>query len=150
MTKKNSGHPDQARQCALKGSPIFVVHKHAASHLHYDLRLEVDGVLVSWAVPKGPSIVVGEKRLAVHVPDHDLEYASFEGTIPEGSYGAGVVEIWDHGTYDNLKDRPMNECVKKGRIEITFHGKKLKGAYALVQTTMHNDTKNWLLFRIDS
>jgi DNA ligase D-like protein (predicted 3'-phosphoesterase) len=130
--------------------PIFVIHKHAASHLHYDLRLEVDGVLASWAVPKGPSMVVDEKRLAVHVPDHDLDYATFHGVIPEGQYGAGTVEIWDHGTYDNLKSHSMSECIKKGRIEVRFNGKKLKGDYALIQTHMHGDTKNWLLFRMNT
>lgn len=128
--------------------PIFVVHRHDASHVHYDFRLEVDGVLASWAVPKGLVMKYGEKHLAVHVPDHDLEYGGFEGTIPEGSYGAGTVEIWDHGTYDNLKDANMSECIKKGRIEIALHGKKLKGNFALIQANIRGDNKNWLIFKM--
>lgn len=130
--------------------PIFVIQKHNATHEHYDFRIEVDGVLKSWAVPKGPPRTIAEKRLAIQVPDHDLAYASFHGIIPEGEYGAGTVEIWDHGTYENLKDYSMNESIKKGRIEIALHGKKLNGNFALIQTHMHNDKKNWLLFKMKS
>ncbi len=118
--------------------PIFVVQKHAASHLHYDFRLEMDGVLKSWAVPKGPSMDPAEKRLAVHVEDHPLEYATFHGTIPEGEYGAGKVEIWDHGTYRLIGS------VRKGKIVVELHGKKLKGGFALVQM---KGGKNWLLIK---
>ncbi len=107
--------------------PIFVIHKHQASHLHYDLRLEMSGVLRSWAVPKPPPTIKSEKRLAIHVEDHPLEYAKFKGTIPEGNYGAGKVEIWDNGTY-------MLKSKDEKKIEFELNGKKLKGNYVLVKT----------------
>ncbi|MGL5831118.1 MAG: DNA polymerase ligase N-terminal domain-containing protein, partial [Candidatus Altimarinota bacterium] len=136
------------------GKPLtFMVHEHHASHLHYDLRLEMEGVLKSWAVPKGPSQIIGEKHLAVHVEDHPLAYGKFKGTIPEGNYGAGIVKIWDHGTYtalDNPKTRRENEKallfgLNKGHIAFVAHGKKMRGAYDLVQ--MKNQPKNWLLIK---
>jgi DNA ligase D-like protein (predicted 3'-phosphoesterase) len=132
---------------------IFVVQKHAASHLHYDFRLEVDGVLKSWAVPKKPSLTLHLKRLAVETEDHPLDYATFAGEIPEGSYGAGTVEIWDTGTYKNIKKNKsgkpvsMKQCLKNGTIEIELFGKKLHGAYALVR--MHNKPKDWLLIKVE-
>lgn len=115
----------------------YVIQKHAASHLHFDLRLEMDGVLKSWAIPKEPPLEPGVKRLAVQVEDHPLEYATFEGTIPEGEYGAGTVEIWDKGTY-GLVDRKENTLV------VDIGGQKLKGSYVLVRL---KDTKNWLFFK---
>jgi len=114
----------------------FVVQKHQATHLHYDLRLEMDGVLKSWAVPKEPPTKPGVKRLAVQVEDHALDYINFEGTIPEGMYGAGTVEIWDKGTY-TLKTR------KENKIEFILHGSKLKGDYVLIRFR----DKNWLFFK---
>ncbi len=118
-------------------SPLrFVIQKHQATHLHYDFRLEMDGVLKSWAVPKEPPTKSGVKRLAVQVEDHALDYMDFEGTIPEGMYGAGTVEIWDKGTY-TLKTRREN------KIEITLQGSKLKGDYVLIRFR----NKNWLFFR---
>ena len=114
----------------------FVVHEHHASHLHYDLRLEMDGVLKSWAVPKGVPEEPGIKRLAVHVEDHPLEYIDFSGRIPEGQYGAGTVNIWDNGEYELEKK-------SDDHLEIIFLGKRLKGAYVLV----HTNDKNWLLFK---
>ncbi|MBM4046726.1 MAG: ATP-dependent DNA ligase [Planctomycetes bacterium] len=114
----------------------FVVQKHHASRLHYDFRLELDGVLKSWAVPKGPPTEPGVRRLAVQVEDHPIEYADFQGVIPEGSYGAGTVEIWDSGTFELLK-RSDKE------LKFTLNGHKLTGPYYLIQT----DGKNWLLFR---
>jgi DNA ligase D-like protein (predicted 3'-phosphoesterase) len=115
----------------------YLIQKHAASHLHYDLRLEMEGVLKSWAIPKEPPLDSGVKRLAVQVEDHPLEYATFEGTIPEGEYGAGTVEIWDKGTYD-LIDK------KENKIIVNLNGKKLQGPYVLVRL---RDTKNWLFFK---
>jgi bifunctional non-homologous end joining protein LigD len=125
------------------GESIFVVQKHYASHLHYDFRLAIDGVLKSWAVPKGPSDDPKDKRLAVMVEDHPLEYASFEGEIPEGNYGAGKVEIWDHGTWEPITDPKIG--LKQRKLEFILHGKKLKGMWVLVGFT--NNEKNWLLFK---
>jgi DNA ligase D-like protein (predicted 3'-phosphoesterase) len=120
---------------------IFVVHEHHASHLHWDLRLEMNGVLKSWAVPKQPPKSKGIKRLAIQVEDHPIEYANFEGTIPEGNYGAGKVEIWDNGNY---------ELIKKTLKEIIFElsGKKLKGKYCLIKTNYQGNKKSWLWFKI--
>jgi len=115
----------------------FVIQKHHATHLHYDFRLEMDGVLKSWAVPKEPPTESGVKRLAVQVEDHELSYIDFEGTIPEGMYGAGKVEIWDKGTY-TLKHRT------KDKVEFVLHGEKLSGNYILIR---FKGDKNWLLFK---
>jgi DNA ligase D-like protein (predicted 3'-phosphoesterase) len=117
--------------------PIFVVHKHHASHLHWDLRLEMNRVLKSWAVPKQPPLKKGLKRLAVQVTDHALSYAKFEGTIPKGQYGAGKVEIWDKGTYSIVEK-------EKKKIVVNFKGKKLKGEYCLI---LFRPPKNWLFFK---
>lgn len=136
----------------MKKSPLFVIQKHAASHLHYDFRLEIDGVLKSWAIPKGPSTNPKEKRLAVPTDDHPMEYAGFEGVIPQGEYGAGVVLIWDKGRFKNIKkdkegkEVPLPECYKKGQIEIWLEGKKLKGGFALVKTKLND---NWLLIKMN-
>ena len=116
---------------------VYVIQKHNASHLHFDLRLEMDGVLKSWAVPKEPPSVFGVKRLAVQVEDHPVEYASFEGTIPRGEYGAGSVEIWDRGSY-KLLDRKENKLI------LEIDGIKLSGAYVLIRL---KDGKNWIFFK---
>lgn len=116
----------------------FVVQEHHASHLHYDFRLEMDGVLRSWAVPKGPPEKPGVRRLAVAVEDHPLSYIDFRGTIPSGQYGAGTVEIWDSGAYD-LEERTPDE------LRFVLHGMRLHGPYALVR--LRPDGKNWLLFK---
>jgi len=118
-------------------SGIFVIQKHQARRLHYDLRLEMDGVLKSWAVPKEPPLEPGVKRLAVEVEDHPLEYANFEGVIPEGMYGAGKVEIWDRGTYQ-LKHR------SRDKIEFSLNGEKMRGDYVLIR---FKGDKNWLLIK---
>jgi len=115
----------------------FVVQEHHASHLHWDFRLELDGVLASWAIPKGPPADLGIKRLAIRVEDHAIDYIDFQGTIPEGEYGAGTVEIWDKGHY-RLIDR------KPGSLEFELFGKKLKGIYKLVRMR----EKNWLIFKV--
>lgn len=126
---------------------IYVIQKHAASHLHYDFRLQLNGVLLSWAVPKGPSLNPADKRLAVHVEDHPLEYADFEGIIPEGEYGGGTVMVWDLGTWQPLTE--PEEAYKKGKLTFNLQGKKLQGGWALVE--MHgaagNHGKNWLLLK---
>jgi len=135
--------------------PIFVIQKHDASHLHYDFRIEIDGTLKSWSVPKGPSTDPHEKRLAVPTEDHPLEYADFEGVIPEGNYGAGTVMIWDKGTFENLKvdDKGKPMSIKKsfaeGTIEIFLKGKKLKGGYALIKMKSGKMEGNWLLIKMD-
>jgi len=120
-------------------SPIFVVQKHAATRLHYDFRLEMDGVLKSWAIPKEPSTEPDVKRLAIMVDDHDLSYANFEGEIEEGNYGAGKVEVWDKGTYDT-------ETRKDNKIVFVLHGKKLKGRYTILKFDRAG-ANNWLLFK---
>lgn len=118
---------------------LFVVHEHDASHLHYDLRLEIGGVLRSWAIPKEPPEKEGIKRLAIQTEDHPLEYAGFEGTIPEGSYGAGTVRIWDNGEFSVEKE-------KDSELLIEFKGKKLIGKYALIRTKFKGKD-SWLFFK---
>ncbi len=130
----------------------FVIHKHDASQLHYDFRLEADGALKSWAVPKGPSTDPSEKRLAVMTEDHPFDYAGFEGVIPEGQYGAGTVMVWDTGTYENTttddEDEPVSiaEGLEAGRLTVRLDGDKLSGGYALVHTGFRSE-KDWLLVK---
>ena len=127
----------------------FVIQKHAARRLHYDFRLELDGVLKSWAVPKGPSADPGEKRLAVHVEDHPLEYGGFEGVIPEGQYGAGPSMIWDRGSWTPLDPDPR-AAYAKGTLKFALHGQKLHGKWALVRmggAHAGRDKENWLLIK---
>lgn len=149
---EKSPEPQSSRKKSSSKQPAFVIQKHDASNLHYDFRLEIEGSLKSWAVPKGPSTDPSEKRLAVPVEDHPIEYGDFEGVISEGQYGAGTVMVWDKGTYQNLKKEdgktvPMKECYKNGRIEISLKGKKISGGYALVK--MKNRDGNWLLIKMD-
>jgi DNA ligase D-like protein (predicted 3'-phosphoesterase) len=118
-------------------SNIYVVQKHAATHLHYDLRLEMDGTLKSWAIPKEPPIELGVKRLAVQVEDHPISYATYQGTIPEGEYGAGTVEIWDKGTYQLIDG-------KEDKLVLEINGEKLRGSYVLVRL---KSKQNWLFFK---
>jgi bifunctional non-homologous end joining protein LigD len=127
---------------------LFVIQKHAASHLHYDFRLELDGVLKSWAVPKGPPTDLKTKRLAMMVEDHPYDYARFEGTIPKGNYGAGTVMVWDIGTWENLGPDP-DEGLKSGKLHFQLNGKKLKGEWALVKMRGSRDGKanEWLLLK---
>ena len=132
------------------GSPrqIFVIQKHSSRRLHYDLRLEVDGVLKSFAVPKGPSMNPRDKRLAIQTEDHPLEYASFQGRIPDGEYGAGTVEIWDRGSYVNMsrkdgKDISLAQALQEGHAAFWLEGEKLSGGFALTRTR-----QGWLLVKM--
>jgi DNA ligase D-like protein (predicted 3'-phosphoesterase) len=149
-TKEPSGRK------GAKDKQIFVIQKHAARNLHYDLRLSIDGVLKSWAVPKGPSTDPRVKRLAILTEDHPFDYADFEGIIPEGEYGAGKVLVWDRGTYVNLrgekekgkgKGRSMRESFEDGQIEVWLEGEKLDGGYALIRTGK-GDKERWLLVKM--
>lgn len=131
---------------------IFVIQRHHASHLHYDFRLELNGTLKSWAVPKGPSLNPKDKRLAMMVEDHPLDYATFEGDIPEGNYGAGHVDVWDHGTYEPVDEdgevisaKDFNKNLHAGSIKFRMKGRKVKGEFALVN--MKKDEKTWLLIK---
>ena len=147
-TPEPAGHPSVSRQTA---GPLYVVQKHAATRLHYDFRLELDGTLKSWAVPKGPSLDPSQKRLAVHVEDHPLEYAKFEGVIPPKQYGAGTVLIWDRGTWQPQGN--PRDGYRRGVLKFRLDGQKLHGAWTLVR--MHgrrddrrdNDKENWLLIK---
>jgi DNA ligase D-like protein (predicted 3'-phosphoesterase) len=147
--RSSEPRPDRARARSRK--PIFVIQKHAARSLHYDFRLEVDGVLRSWAVPKGPSTDPRQKRLAVEVEDHPLAYADFEGVIEEGNYGAGQVIVWDRGTYRNLSHEgddevPLSDALERGRASVWLEGQKLQGGYALTRTR-GGPKPQWLLVK---
>jgi DNA ligase D-like protein (predicted 3'-phosphoesterase) len=130
---------------------IFVIQKHDASNLHYDFRLEIGGVLKSWAIPKGPSTDKSEKRLAMLTEDHPVDYADFEGTIPEDEYGGGTVIVWDAGKYENKRQEKenlsMEDSFKDGKIEVSLKGKKLKGGFVLINTG--KDDKRWLFKKMD-
>jgi bifunctional non-homologous end joining protein LigD len=123
----------------------FVVHEHHATRLHYDFRLEIAGVLKSWAIPKGPSMNPSDKRLAVMVEDHPLEYGEFEGIIPQGHYGAGPVLIWDSGEFQPEGDSESD--LKKGRLSFTLNGKKIKGSFSLILMKGRGSGKDWLLIK---
>jgi DNA ligase D-like protein (predicted 3'-phosphoesterase) len=141
-----SGEPPSKRP-RKRTTPQFVIQKHQASSLHYDFRLEVDGTLRSWAVPKGPSTDPREKRLAVEVEDHPLDYADFEGVIGRGNYGAGTVIVWDAGTYRNLdKERSIAEAIESGHVKVWLDGEKLKGGWTL-QRTRRGEKPQWLLIK---
>lgn len=140
-----TGEP-RGERGASAGAPSFVVQKHAASRLHYDFRLELDGVLVSWAVPRGPSYDPSDKRMAIHVEDHPLSYGSFEGTIPPRQYGAGTVIVWDRGTWEPAAD--PRQGLKDGKLLFTLHGQKLFGLWELVRIAKPGDRQDaWLLFK---
>jgi DNA ligase D-like protein (predicted 3'-phosphoesterase) len=135
---------------------VFVIQKHDASRLHYDLRLEVDGVMASWAVPKGPSMLKGVRRLAAHVEDHPIDYNTFEGNIPEGQYGGGSVIVWDRGIYENIREsaekpksahKTMRQSIDDGKVEFYLRGEKLEGGFVLIRTDEEKD--QWLLMKMD-
>jgi DNA ligase D-like protein (predicted 3'-phosphoesterase) len=134
-------------------SPVFVVQRHDATNLHFDLRLEIDGALVSWAVPKGPSLDPAVKRLAHRVEDHEMSHAGFEGRTP-GRRGAQTVIVWDAGEFENVTERrgrPVSaaEALEAGHLKVVLHGHKLTGAFALTRTRMGGDDANWLLVKVD-
>ncbi|MDX6396866.1 MAG: bifunctional non-ous end joining protein LigD [Gaiellaceae bacterium] len=133
--------PEPFGQGRRRKEPVFVVQRHDARRLHYDFRLERDGVLLSWAVPKGVPLEPGTQHLAVHVEDHPLSYATFEGDIPAGNYGAGTVEIWDHGTYELVEEKP------NGGLTVRLHGERLNGLWTLVPAKLGGDPKNWLIVK---
>jgi bifunctional non-homologous end joining protein LigD len=146
VTPEPSGKTPAGRP---KGKRLrYVVQKHRASHLHYDFRLEWNGVLLSWAIPKGPSLDPSTKRLAVRTEDHPMDYADFEGVIPEGEYGGGTVMVWDNGTWSpEVSD--VDEALKKGELKFTLNGKKLKGSWVLVRTHGFGRSggESWLLIK---
>jgi DNA ligase D-like protein (predicted 3'-phosphoesterase) len=147
-----SGHSPEPRgrqprrRRAGKRGPCFVIQHHAARNDHYDFRLEIDGVLVSWAIPKGPSTNPKVRRLARRTEDHPLEYAEFEGIIPDGEYGAGGVIVWDHGTYFNRTEHDMTKCLGRGHLSFQLNGEKLHGDYALTRIREGED-ETWLLLK---
>jgi len=148
-TRGGRGFIPRPERGGLGGPPLaaphlFVIQKHAARRLHYDVRLEIGGTLKSWAVPKGPSVRHGERRLAVHVEDHPVEYADFEGVIPRGNYGAGEVIVWDRGWYRSAKPEALETQLARGRLEIELYGVKLRGRFSLVRTTKGRD---WLMLK---
>src|SRR5207253_3911952 len=140
--------PETNRKVANKASHAYVIQKHRARNLHYDFRLELDGVLKSWAVPKGPSLDPSVKRLAMHVEDHPVEYGNFEGIIPQGQYGGGTVMLWDRGDWEPIGDAA--EGYRKGRLKFRLHGEKLRGGWMLLRiggTRSGKDPRQWLLFK---
>jgi bifunctional non-homologous end joining protein LigD len=139
--------PEPAGKIHGDGHRVFVIQKHAATRLHYDLRLEVDGVLKSWAVPKGPSLNPQDKRLAVQVEDHPFEYRKFEGSIPEGQYGAGEVIIWDQGTYSPEGGMSARDQLARGELKFELHGDKLRGSFVLVKLRKQGTKNEWLLIK---
>jgi DNA ligase D-like protein (predicted 3'-phosphoesterase) len=154
---KNTPEPgdEKAQLDWAKKRPIFVIQKHDASNLHYDFRIEEDGVLKSWVIPKGPSTDPSEKRLIMVTEDHPLEYANFEGVIPQDEYGGGTVMIWDRGYYRNLKEeeddeepQSIAEQIESGHVTIWLEGEKLSGGFALIRTG-DEDNARWLLIKMD-
>ena len=141
-----AGEPLGEAPAADSSGPVYIIHKHDASRLHYDLRLECDGALLSWAVPKGPSLDPAHKRLAVMVEEHELDYADFEGAIPQGEYGGGTVMVWDVGTFEHVGKGSMRQAAEEGYIEFRLHGRKLRGLWKLVRTNW-GAGNNWLLIK---
>jgi DNA ligase D-like protein (predicted 3'-phosphoesterase) len=143
----------KGKRKARRRHPRFSIQKHSATSLHYDLRLEVDGVLASWAVPKGPSLDPRDKRLAMRTEDHPLEYLEWEGVIPKGEYGAGPMIVWDRGVFQNISETRRGEkleladAIEKGDVKIFMLGEKIKGAYALVRTSDPGEREQWLMIK---
>src|ERR1700722_4821256 len=146
----NTPEPPPQTEAARTGAgeaPRFFVQRHDAPRLHYDFRLEIDGVLVSWAVPKGPSLEPLSKFLAAKVEDHPLEYGEFEGNIPAGNYGAGSVMLWDRGTWDLLGDLPVEQQIARGDLKFRLHGEKLKGEFAIIRMKNRGKGNEWLIIK---
>jgi bifunctional non-homologous end joining protein LigD len=143
---KRTPEPAGKKKAAERRQRIYVIQKHDATRLHYDFRLELHGVLLSWAIPKGPSLVPGDKRLAVRVEDHPIDYATFEGVIPEGEYGGGPVLLWDGGTW--TPDGDPDRGLERGKLDFTLNGKKLAGGWTLVRLAGRDEKReNWLLIK---
>lgn len=149
----STDEPDGSSARSGSDKPIFVIQEHDATNLHYDFRLEIDGTLKSWSVPKGPSTDPRVRRLAIQTEDHPLDYADFEGMIPEGEYGGGAALVWDTGPFDNLREEKsddgtgMAEAWDEGKIEVRLHGEKLHGGYAIIRTGAKSEGK-WLLIKM--
>ena len=142
----------EGKKTSMHEKPIFVIQKHHARSLHYDFRIETEGVLASWAIPKGPSMDPAVRRLAVQTEDHPMEYADFEGVIPEGEYGAGTVIVWDNGIFENISEKDgkavtIRETIEKGHVSIVIAGHKLKGSFSLVRTNMGKQPQ-WLFMKL--
>src|SRR5579875_1874653 len=147
MTPEPPPKPVSEKEKRAKPGGFFCVQRHDATRLHYDFRLEVGGVLVSWAVPKGPSLDPARKALAMKVEDHPLDYGTFEGNIPKGNYGAGSVMLWDKGTYEVLDGLPAEQQLERGDFKFALHGTKLNGAFALVHMKRAGKGNEWLLIK---
>src|SRR5215471_5624915 len=146
---ENTPEPKPSTKISKKAAnaPYFCVQRHDATRLHYDFRLEIDGVLKSWAVPKGPTLDPTIKRLAAHVEDHPIEYGDFEGNIPAGNYGAGSVMLWDRGTFELLGDIAGDQQIARGDLKFRLHGEKLNGDFALVHMKGRGKGNDWLLIK---
>lgn len=154
LKKTSKVEPYGALKKTKSKKSLYVVQKHDASHLHYDLRLEIDGVLKSWAVPKGIPTTRGIRRLAMPTDDHPMEYGNFEGIIPEGHYGGGTVMVWDTGSFENIKEEKglpvsLDESYDRGTIEIFIKGKKIWGPYALIRTRGLSNKESWILLKMN-
>ncbi|ASR33837.1 DNA ligase [Prauserella marina] len=143
---RRSGEPSGAAEHG-GDEPRFVIQRHDASSLHFDFRLEIGGVLVSWSIPKGPSLDPGDKRLAIRTEDHPLDYARFEGRIPNDEYGAGTVIVWDTGTFEPLGEESAEQALDSGTLHVWLEGEKLHGAFDLVRTRMSPRQEQWLLIK---
>jgi bifunctional non-homologous end joining protein LigD len=144
---ENTPEPPPSHKVSKTGANYFCVQRHDATRLHYDFRLSIDGVLKSWAVPKGPTLDPGMKHFAAHVEDHPVEYGDFEGNIPKGNYGAGSVMLWDNGTFELLGDATGLEQIARGDLKFRLHGEKLKGDFALVHMKGRGKGNDWLIIK---
>ena len=144
---ENTPEPPPSKKPSKTGTNYFCVQRHDATRLHYDFRLEIDGVLKSWAVPKGPTLDPSQKHLAAHVEDHPIEYGDFEGNIPKGNYGAGSVMLWDQGSFELLGDVSGEDQIKRGDLKFRLHGEKLNGDFALVHMKNRGKGNEWLIIK---